>query len=146
MAVKVMLAPVIAKGDLGKPARKPAVKREAAPRPRRRRSSVYDADGNEVFITLMCLKCQKIRPLSQFGLRRMADGAIRNQPWCRTCRSAPSARDAVEERRAGSPASGDSPVSGESEAPAAAAPPTAERPHPRSVAAEVAAALAGGRG
>jgi hypothetical protein len=22
-----------------------------------------------------------------FGLRKMADGAIRNQPWCRTCRS-----------------------------------------------------------
>jgi len=45
-----------------------------------------DADGAEVFITLMCLKCHKMRPLSQFGLRKMADGAIRNQPWCRTCR------------------------------------------------------------
>jgi hypothetical protein len=28
-----------------------------------------------------------MRPLSQFGLRRMADGSIRNQPWCRGCRS-----------------------------------------------------------
>ncbi len=144
MAVKVMVAPVIAKGDVGKPARKAAVKKEAVPRPKRRRSSVYDADGNEVFITLVCLKCQKIRPLSQFGLRRMADGAIRNQPWCRTCRSAPSARE--DARRTGSPASEDSPVSGESPAPAAAASPPAERPRPRSVATEVAAALAAGRG
>ncbi len=144
MAVKVMVAPVIAKGDVGKPARKAAVKKEAVPRPKRRRSSVYDADGNEVFITLVCLKCQKIRPLSQFGLRRMADGAIRNQPWCRTCRSAPSARE--DARRTGSPAPEDSPVSGESPAPAAAASPPAERPRPRSVATEVAAALAAGRG
>src|SRR5512140_2458092 len=124
MAVKVMVAPVIAKGDVGRPAaRKVAAKREAAPRPKRRRSSVYDADGNEVFITLICLKCQKIRPLSQFGLRRMADGAIRNQPWCRTCRSAPSAREeAVEARASEPPISGDSPVSGESQAPAPPAP------------------------
>ena len=87
MAVKVMVAPAIAKG-VEKPAaarkpREPGV----APKPKRRRSSIYDADGNEVFITLMCLKCHKMRPLSQFGLRKMADGAIRNQPWCRTCRS-----------------------------------------------------------
>src|SRR5574340_746270 len=87
MAVKVMVAPAIARGEIGKPA--PAGKGvgPAVAKPRRRRSSVYDADGNEVFITLMCLKCHKMRPLSQFGLRRMADGAIRNQPWCRTCRS-----------------------------------------------------------
>jgi len=85
MAVKVMVAPVIAAGE--RKARDPA----APSRPRRRRSSVYDADGNEVFITLMCLKCHKMRPLSQFGLRRMADGAIRNQPWCRACRSSAGA-------------------------------------------------------
>ena len=35
----------------------------------------------------MCLKCRTLKPLAQFGLRKMADGAIRNQPWCRTCRS-----------------------------------------------------------
>ena len=61
---------------------------------------MYDADGNEVFITLMCLKCHKMKPLSQFGLRRMADGAIRNQPWCRPCRSGAGAekpRDAHRE-------------------------------------------------
>lgn len=86
MAVKVMLAPAIAKRDAAPPAPK-AHPAPAEAKPKRRRSSVYDADGNEVFITLMCLKCHKMRPLAQFGLRRMADGAIRNQPWCRTCRS-----------------------------------------------------------
>jgi hypothetical protein len=89
MAVKVMVAPAILKGVVEKPktVRTPRAPGEP-PRPKRRRSSVYDADGQEVFITLMCLKCHKMRPLSQFGLRKMADGAIRNQPWCRTCRSA----------------------------------------------------------
>ena len=88
MAVRVMVAPAIQKGAVEKPAaRKPREPGEPM-RPKRRRSSVYDADGNEVFITLMCLKCHKMRPLSQFGLRKMADGAIRNQPWCRPCRSA----------------------------------------------------------
>ncbi len=89
MAVKVMLAPAIAQAhaDLQRK------KQPADARPKRRRSSVFDADGNEVFITLLCLKCRKMRPLSQFGLRRMADGAIRNQPWCRTCRSDASAEN-----------------------------------------------------
>ena len=54
---------------------------------RRRRNAVYDAEGREVLITLMCLKCRQIKPLAQFGLRKMADGAVRNQPWCRACRS-----------------------------------------------------------
>jgi len=89
MAVKVMVAPAILKGVVEKPsAPRKARDPGEAPKPKRRRSSVYDADGNEVFITLMCLKCHKMRPLSLFGLRKMADGAIRNQPWCRTCRSA----------------------------------------------------------
>ena len=52
-----------------------------------RKSAVYDADGNEVLITMMCLKCRSMKPLTMFGLRKMADGAIRNQPWCRNCRS-----------------------------------------------------------
>lgn len=54
---------------------------------KRRKSAVYDAEGNEVLITMMCLKCRTMKPLGMFGLRKMADGAIRNQPWCRTCRS-----------------------------------------------------------
>jgi hypothetical protein len=55
---------------------------------KRRKTAVYDGEGHEVLITLMCLKCHKMKPLMQFGLRKMADGAIRNQPWCRTCRGA----------------------------------------------------------
>ena len=55
--------------------------------PQRRRTAVFDADGREGLITLMCLKCRQIKPLAQFGLRKMADGAVRNQPWCRSCRS-----------------------------------------------------------
>lgn len=58
---------------------------------KRRKSAVYDAEGNEVLITMMCLKCRSMKPLAMFGLRKMADGAIRNQPWCRTCRSGASA-------------------------------------------------------
>jgi hypothetical protein len=61
--------------------------REPAQPRKRRKSAVYDADGHEVLISLMCLKCRTLKPLAQFGLRKMADGAIRNQPWCRGCRS-----------------------------------------------------------
>ena len=145
MAVKVMMAPAIASGDLSKRVgRKAAAKAEARPRQKRRRSSVYDADGAEVFITLVCLKCQQIRPLSQFGLRRMADGSIRNQPWCRPCRSSPSAHSGKEDRR-GSERPGDSSVSVDSRVPTPSPTVPAEAPRARSVAAEVAAALAAGR-
>jgi hypothetical protein len=81
----------------------PAAPEKAKPRepgqPRKRRkSAVYDADGQEVLISLMCIKCRTLKPLAQFGLRKMADGAIRNQPWCRTCRSgAGSKKKKVEE-------------------------------------------------
>ncbi|BDG02582.1 hypothetical protein [Anaeromyxobacter oryzae] len=145
MAVKVMVAPAIAKGELAKAA---PVKRKKEPgetKPKRRRSSVYDADGNEVFITLMCLKCHKMRPLSQFGLRKMADGAIRNQPWCRSCRSGtgekPSVRESAE--TVDSTAT-EASLGAEGAASAAAtAAPEARRPS-SSMAAEVAAALAAG--
>lgn len=63
----------------------------AAPK-KKRKSAVYDADGNEVLISLMCAKCRSLKPLAAFGLRKMADGAIRNQPWCRTCRGATSVK------------------------------------------------------
>jgi len=77
-----------------------AAKKERRPgEPRKKRkSAVYDHEGQEVLITLMCLKCRQIRPLAQFGLRKMADGAIRNQPWCRPCRSGASVPKASEER------------------------------------------------
>src|SRR6266542_6244517 len=120
MAVKVMVAPAIVNGDIerSEPARRRAP--AAATKPKRRRSSIYDADGNEVFITLMCLKCHKMRPLSQFGLRKMADGAIRNQPWCRTCRAGASAEN--PKRKKGAQDSGgvvDSSVAGDSPVPQA---------------------------
>lgn len=80
---------------------KPAAEADAPKQPRKRRkSAVYDADGHEVLITMMCLKCRSMKPLAMFGLRKMADGAIRNQPWCRTCRSGASSKkkkDAVVE-------------------------------------------------
>jgi hypothetical protein len=137
MAVKVMLAPAIAKREAT--AAQAASKPRAEPgdaKPKRRRSSVYDADGNEVFITLMCLKCHKMRPLAQFGLRRMADGAIRNQPWCRTCRSGASA--ANPRRRKGA----DAPAEALPETPETAGKPV----DPGALAAQVVAALHNGRG
>jgi hypothetical protein len=149
MAVKVMVAPAIAKGAVEKPA--PARAPGEAPRPKRRRSSVYDADGAEVFITLMCLKCHKMRPLSQFGLRKMADGAIRNQPWCRTCRSAAGTKGKGREGAE----TVESPVAPESMELAAgmASPvePSAEpaadvKPASANLAAQVAAALSAGLG
>jgi len=143
MAVKVMMARSIARGELPKST---AAKRSPSTgdptRSRRRRATVYDADGNEVFITLICLKCNKIRPLSSFGLRKMADGAIRNQPWCKACRSAP----AEEPRRRGAARRVDSPAGESPSAVPAATPGEAERRPAGSVAAEVAAALAAGRG
>ena len=152
MAVKVMLAPAIVNGGIEKDPRPLRRAPDAQPaKPKRRRSSVYDADGNEVFITLLCLKCHKMRPLSQFGLRKMADGAIRNQPWCRTCRSAagaekPARREAAEtvESPAAAPSpqgpTGAAPADGASVAPETQ--PAVRRPG--AIAAEIAAALAAG--
>ena len=69
------------------PASKDTKAKEAGQPRKRRKSAIFDADGHEVLISLMCIKCRSLKPLAQFGLRKMADGAIRNQPWCRTCRS-----------------------------------------------------------
>ena len=84
------VTPMLAPPEAKKP-REPG-----APR-KKRKSSVYDHEGHEVLITLMCLKCKNIKPLMQFGLRKMADGAIRNQPWCRTCRSGVGTKPKKEE-------------------------------------------------
>ncbi len=146
MVVKVMVAPAIANGEIERAARA-AVREPDRPASmrKRRRSSVFDADGNEVFITLLCLKCRKMRPLSQFGLRRMADGAIRNQPWCRSCRSA-SVEGAEKPRRKRSQGRKE-PVAAEA-SPRALLEAASETSPPRrpasNVAAEVAAALAAG--
>ena len=152
MAVKVMVAPAIASGGIEKSTRA-ARRAPGAPasKPKRRRSSVYDADGNEVFITLLCLKCHKMRPLSQFGLRKMADGAIRNQPWCRTCRSGagsekPGRKGAAEtaESSAAAPSVALAAESAPPIAEASAPQPQAPVRRPGAIAAEVAAALAAG--
>jgi hypothetical protein len=80
-------------------AKKPASDPNAPPKEarKRRKSAVFDADGNEVLITMMCLKCRSMKPLAMFGLRKMADGAIRNQPWCRTCRSGAGTKKKADE-------------------------------------------------
>src|SRR5262249_19438142 len=72
---------------LAPPARRPRAADGTRPK-KRRASAVFDADGHEVLITLMCLKCRQVKPLAQFGLRQLPDGAIRDQPWCRGCRGA----------------------------------------------------------
>ena len=140
MAVKVMVAPAIAAAVEAPPARKlrdPL----APPKPKRRKSSVYDADGHEVLITLMCLKCHQMRPLSMFGLRRMADGSIRNQPWCRGCRSGAGAEK--PRRREREEASGETEPESTSESVIEAVAP--QRPiDAGQVATQIAAALAGG--
>jgi len=132
MAVKVMVAPAISSREAGR-ADSNGKEAQGAAKPRRRRSAVYDADGHEVLITLMCLKCHKMRPLSQFGLRRMADGSIRNQPWCRTCRSSAGA-DRPRRHREAPEAAPEAPP----------APPPAKPVDAGLVAAQVAAALAAG--
>jgi hypothetical protein len=140
MAVKVMVAPAIASAVEAPPARKlrdPL----APPKPKRRKSSVYDAEGHEVLITLMCLKCHQMRPLSMFGLRRMADGSIRNQPWCRGCRSGAGVEK--PRRREQEEASGETESGSTSESVVEAA--TPQRPiDAGQVATQIAAALAGG--
>ena len=69
------------------PASKESKEREPGQPRKRRKSAIFDAEGHEVLLSLMCLKCKTLKPLAQFGLLKMADGAIRNQSWCRTCRS-----------------------------------------------------------
>ena len=149
MAVKVMVASAIVRDAVSKPidVKKAAPAGEAA-RPKRRRSSIYDADGSEVFITLMCLKCHQMRPLSQFGLRKMADGAIRNQPWCRPCRSAAGTgkgktREASESVESAETVPSTEPVLGPPPQPAEPATP---RARDGQLSAQIAAALAAGLG
>jgi hypothetical protein len=145
MAVKVMVAPAIAAQVAAQVEARPARKVRdplAPPKPRRRKSAVYDADGHEVLITLMCLKCHQMRPLAMFGLRRMADGSIRNQPWCRGCRSGAGA-DKPRRRDQDAPlAEGD--LSPTSESTAEVAPPPVRPVDAGIVSAQIAAALAAG--
>ena len=141
MSVKVMVAPAIANGEVRSESRSARGTRDpgAPAKPRRRRSSVYDADGNEVFITLICLKCHRTKPLGRFGLRRMADGAIRNQPWCRPCRSSAWAERPRKAREA--TASEGSLAAAEPPTPVPEAVPPAKPLSANAIAAQVAAAI-----
>jgi hypothetical protein len=99
------VTPMLAPPEVPKRAREPGQPRK------KRKSAVYDHEGNEVLISLMCLKCKTVKPLAQFGLRKMADGAIRNQPWCRTCRGAAGVKPKPEHAEAhSSPIAADAPV------------------------------------
>ena len=106
---------------LAPPARRPRAAEGTRPK-KRRASAVFDADGHEVLITLMCLKCRQVKPLGQFGLRKMPDGAIRNQPWCRGCRGAatPKKRPDAADTALAETASPGSPPAPDAEAPVAA--------------------------
>lgn len=151
MAVKVMVASAIVKGDLFRnPESAAAPRGKEAPKPKRRKSAVYDGDGNEVFITLLCLKCHKMKPLSQFGLRKMADGAIRNQPWCRPCRSGAGTEKQREAQKEPAVSEGSAETAAPAEASAAAheplTPAPAAVPASPNLAAQIASALYRGRG
>jgi hypothetical protein len=76
-----------------------------------------------------------MRPLSLFGLRKMADGAIRNQPWCRTCRSGSSAENPKRQKH----------VAGVVQTAAAIAAPAEKVVDPGTLAAQVVQALHRGR-
>ena len=36
--------------------------------------------------TRVCPHCGKEKPVSEFGYRKMENGTIRNQSWCKSCR------------------------------------------------------------
>lgn len=36
--------------------------------------------------TRICPKCKKEKTISEFGFRKMGDGKVRNQSWCKDCR------------------------------------------------------------
>jgi hypothetical protein len=149
MAVRVMVASALVRDAVAKPVSvQKATPAGQAARPKRRRSSIYDADGNEVFITLMCLKCHQMRPLAQFGLRKMADGAIRNQPWCRPCRSAAGAGKGKPMEASDSAESIENvpPVESIQVVAPVAAEPATPRPRDGQLSAQIAAALAAGLG
>jgi hypothetical protein len=72
----------------------PAASEASAPASRRRArrsADLFDVEGNPVHINLTCLCCKAVKPLAAFGLRKMPNGIVRNQPWCRSCRSSKSA-------------------------------------------------------
>lgn len=66
----------------------------------RRDLRLFDSEGREVTVTLVCTSCRRSRPFSWFGIRRMADGKLRSIPQCRACRgSKPAPTLAAAEAR-----------------------------------------------
>ena len=48
---------------------------------------IIQSDGyNGSQPTRICPKCGKRKPLSDFGFRKMGNGQVRNQSWCKDCR------------------------------------------------------------
>lgn len=36
--------------------------------------------------TRICPKCGREKPIGEFGFRKMGNGQVRNQSWCKDCR------------------------------------------------------------
>lgn len=54
------------------------------------RASYFENGVELVILTnvkFRCTNCKRTLPGSLFGLRKMEDGTIRNQPQCQSCRS-----------------------------------------------------------
>jgi hypothetical protein len=50
-------------------------------------SPIIQASGyDEGELTRVCPHCGEEKPMSEFGLRDMGNGTIRNQSWCKDCR------------------------------------------------------------
>jgi hypothetical protein len=58
---------------------------------------LFDADGNEVLVTLICTRCRQAKPFKAFGIRRMPDGGLRSISQCSPCRGA-RRHDATERK------------------------------------------------
>jgi hypothetical protein len=48
-------------------------------------TALFNADGRPVYVTMLCPKCRKVKPLRAFGLRRLA-GRLRSISQCKRCR------------------------------------------------------------
>ena len=50
------------------------------------RPNIQSSGYNGSEPTRICPHCGKEKPLSDFGFRKMANGQIRNESWCKACR------------------------------------------------------------
>ncbi len=50
------------------------------------RPTIQSSGYNGSEPTRVCPKCEREKPISEFGFRDMGDGNIRNQSWCKKCR------------------------------------------------------------